>query len=255
MNARRTLSRNGRGRCLVPLSRAARPLTGATSELRLAAHGARRPRLPRFTRHLPRNLDVIRRRLSHSIVTLALGAHWSRGAEALWRSGRHGSPDRARSLWGSASSRSWRRAARPGPRSARPATGIGIRILDSSEVPLVMDRAATPRPRVDARTTPSAMPARPEAQNRVRVRPFARIGDRRKSRYALVRIRLPGVRSALRSARPQFANTRMPVVSRVGSGTAAVDVRRAHRRHRDVDTSCQPVRRLWRPAWGRGMFA
>src|SRR5690242_6311080 len=60
-NARPTASRHGRDRCLVPLGRAARPLTGATSELRLVTHGARRPRLPRSTRHLPRNQDVIRR--------------------------------------------------------------------------------------------------------------------------------------------------------------------------------------------------
>jgi hypothetical protein len=42
------------------LCRAARLLTGARSELRFAAHGARRPRLHRSTRHLPRNQDLIR---------------------------------------------------------------------------------------------------------------------------------------------------------------------------------------------------
>ena len=130
---------NGRGRCLVLLggaalnklptpnvcrssnsqgARATCSDLGKRQSLGLGSFCRWRPRLPRFTRHLPRNLDVIRRRLSHSIVTLALGAHWSRGAEALWRSGRQRSPDRARSLWGPARSRTWRHAAFTGPHSA-----------------------------------------------------------------------------------------------------------------------------------------
>jgi hypothetical protein len=50
---------------------------------------------------------------AQTVVVLAL--LWR---EALWRSGRHESPDRARRLRGTASSRSWRPAAHSCPRSA-----------------------------------------------------------------------------------------------------------------------------------------
>ena len=67
MNARPMLSRMGEAGALIPLGRAARPLTGARLELRFDAHGARRPRLPRFTRHLSRDQDVTRDAIPHSI--------------------------------------------------------------------------------------------------------------------------------------------------------------------------------------------
>ena len=62
---------------MIPLGRAARPLTGARLELRSDAHGARRPRLPRFTRHLPRNQDLTRSAGPHPIATPKLFKQFS----------------------------------------------------------------------------------------------------------------------------------------------------------------------------------
>ena len=67
-----------------------------------------------------------------------------------------------------------------------------------------MDRAATPRFRVDARTTPSAMPARPEAQNRVRVRSATSMLDRRRHEQgeAGILFRLVARHARLQARRP-----------------------------------------------------
>src|SRR4051794_38111556 len=63
-----------------------------------------------------------------SVEVMLTRAHVHQETEAVWRSGRHGSPDRARSLWGTASSRSWRPAVLDGHRSAvrPPESGFGF---------------------------------------------------------------------------------------------------------------------------------
>ena len=74
--------------------------------------------------------------------TIRIRRHWCCRGESLWRSGRSGSPDRARRLWGAcqltelhpaaqacaAGTPELAPAARTRPRSACPATGTRIRI-------------------------------------------------------------------------------------------------------------------------------